>query len=290
MASPAGRSASAAQTSTGSRLPFKSTDWCSRKRTRPRASSTVRRPQSTSPGPAAFSRRAATFTVSPMTVMSSERPTAVAITSPEFTPIEKARSPPRPLMASAAATARSASSSCETGTPKTAITESPMNLSTVPPWAATISPSCRKAVSTSWATTSGSVRSASEVKPTTSAKSTVASLRSSSRPTPASPPSPSAVPHCPQNRCPSALAAPHVAQAATASALPHWPQYALPSGFALSQLRQTATASAYRRAAAAELVGGWVLTAGLARPGAVCDARPRCTRHRCRAIGGHDDR
>jgi hypothetical protein len=37
-------------------------------------------------------------------------------------------------IAAAAPTARSASSSCATGTPKTAITASPMNFSTVPPW------------------------------------------------------------------------------------------------------------------------------------------------------------
>jgi hypothetical protein len=34
----------------------------------------------------------------------------------------------------AARTARSASSSCTTGTPNTAIAASPMNFSTVPPW------------------------------------------------------------------------------------------------------------------------------------------------------------
>ena len=34
----------------------------------------------------------------------------------------------------AARTARSASSSCETGIPKTAMTASPTNFSTVPPW------------------------------------------------------------------------------------------------------------------------------------------------------------
>ena len=38
-------------------------------------------------------------------------------------------------MRSAARTARSASSSCATGTPNTAITASPMNFSTVPPYA-----------------------------------------------------------------------------------------------------------------------------------------------------------
>ena len=43
-------------------------------------------------------------------------------------------------IASAARTARSGSSSCATGAPKTAMTASPMNFSTVPPWR---SSSCR---------------------------------------------------------------------------------------------------------------------------------------------------
>jgi len=37
-------------------------------------------------------------------------------------------------MSTAARTARRASSSCTCGTPNTAITASPMNFSTVPPW------------------------------------------------------------------------------------------------------------------------------------------------------------
>ncbi len=40
-------------------------------------------------------------------------------------------------MSSAARTARNASSSCSTGTPNTAMTASPMNFSTVPPWRST---------------------------------------------------------------------------------------------------------------------------------------------------------
>jgi hypothetical protein len=48
-------------------------------------------------------------------------------------------SPARPPRSSAAArTARRASSSCTVGTPKTAITASPMNFSTVPPCRSTI--------------------------------------------------------------------------------------------------------------------------------------------------------
>ena len=121
------------------------------------ASSAVSRPQSTSPAPATFSRRAATLTVSPMTVKSPARPTEAAITSPELIPIENARSPPSSRIARPAATALSASSSWATGTPKTAMTESPMYLSTVPPCSATTSLSCLNAASTIRATTSGSV-------------------------------------------------------------------------------------------------------------------------------------
>ncbi len=40
-------------------------------------------------------------------------------------------------MPSAARTARKASSSCTSGMPNTAMTASPMNLATVPPWAST---------------------------------------------------------------------------------------------------------------------------------------------------------
>ena len=61
------------------------------------------------------------------------------MTSPLLMPMEKARSPPSSRMARPAATARSASSSWAVGTPKTAMSESPMYLSTVPPWSATTS-------------------------------------------------------------------------------------------------------------------------------------------------------
>ena len=60
-------------------------------------------------------------------------PIAITITSPVLTPIEKPSPMSATWIASAAATARSASSSWERGTPNTAITESPMYLSTVPP-------------------------------------------------------------------------------------------------------------------------------------------------------------
>ena len=102
----------------------------------------VRSPRKISPGAAACSRRAATFTASPVTIFWSPIP---ATTSPVFTPIRhadvilwsrsssgfNASSPSR--MSTAARTARTASSSWTWGTPKTAMTASPMYFSTVPP-------------------------------------------------------------------------------------------------------------------------------------------------------------
>jgi hypothetical protein len=82
-------------------------------------------------------------------------------------------------MASAARTARSGSSSWETGAPNTATTASPMNFSTVPP---NRSSSWRNR---SWygariaRTSSGSSVSARAVEPTMSAKTTVTTFRSS---------------------------------------------------------------------------------------------------------------
>ena len=101
----------------------------------------VRSPTVTLPGRAALCSREATFTVSPTTVYAS--PTAPASTSPVLTPTRRSKliPPGRPALTSSIAacmpsparTARSASSSCATGAPKSAITLSPMYLSTVPP-------------------------------------------------------------------------------------------------------------------------------------------------------------
>ena len=86
-----------------------------------------------------------------------------------------------PCMARPARTARSGSSSWATGAPKTAITLSPMNLSTVPPKRVTSSPSRLSARSTMDLSASGSIRSATAVYPERSANSTVALRRSSGR-------------------------------------------------------------------------------------------------------------
>ena len=104
---------------------------------------------------------------------------------------------------SAARTARSGSSSWATGAPKTAITASPMNFSTVPPRCSTFQRSRAWNGSRSRRTSSGSSRSASVVKPTRSAKSTVTVRRSAEASTP--PGSGSAAPQAPQKRKPSGL-------------------------------------------------------------------------------------
>jgi len=99
-------------------------------------------PIRTSPDSAACSNRAATLTASPVASRSS-LPVTI---SPVLMPI--LASTPRTgsacLISSAARTARSASSSCTLGIPNTAMTASPMNFSTRPPWRSTICLICSK--------------------------------------------------------------------------------------------------------------------------------------------------
>jgi hypothetical protein len=94
-------------------------------------------PTSTSPGSAACSNRAATLTASPV----ASRSSVPVSTSPVLTPIRPSTpsSGNASRISTAARHALSASSSCATGTPNTAITASPMNFSTVPPCDSTIS-------------------------------------------------------------------------------------------------------------------------------------------------------
>ena len=94
------------------------------------------------PDAAPCSSRAATLTASPT---ASVWPSP-ATTSPVLTPMRLSIRTPQSRsssslssanaarMSAAARTARKASSSCTTGTPNTAMTASPMNFSTVPPW------------------------------------------------------------------------------------------------------------------------------------------------------------
>jgi len=122
---------------TGSAFPFKSSRRSVPSSTASRTSLTVSAPTSTSPGSAACSSRAATFTASPV----AKRSSVPVTTSPVLTPM-RPRTPSSgnaSRISTAARHARNASSSCTTGTPNTAITASPMNFSTLPPCRSTIS-------------------------------------------------------------------------------------------------------------------------------------------------------
>ena len=142
---------------------------------------------------AASCRREAVLTTSPATTPSPCARLAASDTraSPVLTAIRTRSSSSGSLqfssstaahIARAALTARSGSSPCATGAPKTAITASPMNFSTVPP-NASISERTRAKYGVRIArTSSGSSFSARAVKPTRSAKSTVTTFRSSAKP------------------------------------------------------------------------------------------------------------
>ena len=79
------------------------------------------------------------FTMSPEAIPSplSGRASSETSASPVVIPTRTSSSPSsraQSRIARAARTARSGSSSCASGAPKSAITASPMNFSTVPPW------------------------------------------------------------------------------------------------------------------------------------------------------------
>ena len=126
-------------------LPLATTGSTSSTCTASRTRAYVASPSSTSPAPAACSSRAAVLTASPV---ANEPPArdAPATTEPVLTPVRISRrhaEDPGQLLATAPATAcpsscaartaRRASSSRTSGTPKTASTASPTNFSTVPP-------------------------------------------------------------------------------------------------------------------------------------------------------------
>jgi hypothetical protein len=151
----------------------------------PTAEATVASSASTSPGAAADWSREAVFTMSPATIAWFPAPTVTAA-SPVTTPARAARSCPMlstpRTTSSAARTARWASSSWATGVPQTAMTASPMNFSTVPPWWTIDDAARSKYPCCSSRTCSGSRPDANAVKPTRSTKSTVTRRRSAARP------------------------------------------------------------------------------------------------------------
>ena len=176
--------------STVARFPFSVSGAMASASTAWPTSATVSRPSSTSPAGAACSSRAATLTMSPL-VYTPPSASAPVTASPVLTPILIASSTPRSRWSSsrrtptssrisaAARTARSASSSCATGIPNTAMTASPMYFSTIPPWRSITSRMCSDQRCIAQRSVSESTRSPSAVEPTTSAKTTVTSLRRS---------------------------------------------------------------------------------------------------------------
>ena len=182
-----------------------------------------------------------------------------ASTSPVLTPTLSSGSIPkrapsssrRPAIAacipSAARTARAGSSSWACGAPNTAITLSPMNLSTRPPKRSTSAASRVRQRSTSAFTVSWSRRSEIDVNPERSANRTVTVRRSSASggAAPAralcaagSPAPPSAAPQPPQKFAPAGACVPHAEQALT-SGEPQDMQNDAPAGFGAAQAPQT---------------------------------------------------
>jgi hypothetical protein len=207
-------------------LPFSSTIPASPNRN-PLAARAVRSPTTTWPGSAACSSLAATLTASPVAMASPGRGDVTASTSPVFTPVRMAsRTPWARAMSSfsedslrriliAARRALAGSSSWAAGTPKAAITASPMNFSTVPPSASISSRIAAKKLSITSRRRSASSRSPSSVDPETSANRIVTSLRSS-------PPASGATssPQDRQNRASVGRSAPHLGHASPSGA-PH---------------------------------------------------------------------
>jgi hypothetical protein len=179
----------------------------------------------TLPGSATDCTREAVLTASPATIPSAVAPRVTA-TSPVTTPTRMARpgaptSSPIAVMvwtsSSPARTARSASSSWATGTPHTAITASPMNFSTVPPYRPITVRHWPKYRDRSSRTSSASRDSDSVVNPTRSPNSTEVTRRSAigrSGSGGGATPAPNTAPHWPQNRPPSS-GAPQEAHSAT---------------------------------------------------------------------------
>ena len=251
----------------GSALPFSACAPASANPITLSASRRVDRSTSTCPGPAAVCTRDAVFTASPATMPSPAAPSVTA-TSPVTTP-HRAASPGTPAAApssateltrsSAARAARSASPSAATGVPHTAITASPMNFSTTPPYRPITVRATAKYCDSSSRTASGSRASDNGVNPTRSQNSTEHTRRSATGPavggtnTPGPAAAASATPHSPQNFWPGELTVPHERQA-DASAAPHPPQNFWPEGLSAEHRGQIILAEGYRPSAASEKV------------------------------------
>ena len=164
----------AAHAQTGSAWPRSSIGPISSTWKRPSVSRCAPGPIRIWPGSAACWRRAATFTASPVANVES---VDSVTTSPDSTPIRAGMSTVSRIP-SAALMARSASSSCACGTPNAAMTASPANFSTVPPWFSMHVETWSKNCDTRRRTTSGSLAWTRPLESTRSTNRTVASLRS----------------------------------------------------------------------------------------------------------------
>ncbi len=172
---------------TGAALPFSVCSPAGSKAIDASAARIVASPTRTVPGAAADCSRAAVLTRSPATMPSFVAPRVTAA-SPVSTPTRAwipGPSPPTAVATSRPArTARSASSSWAIGVPQAAITASPMNFSTTPPWRSMMPRVVSKYCERSSRTASGSRSSENVVKPTRSANRIVTSRRSAPRSAP----------------------------------------------------------------------------------------------------------
>jgi hypothetical protein len=207
------RACTASQTLTGSDFPFADTGSCSAYSIRSRVARQVASPTRTPLTGAADCNRAVVFTTSPDAIPSpaSGRAPKEINASPVFTAMRSCRSASssrtQSRMTSAARTARSGSSSCATGAPNSGTTASPMNFSTVPPKRSSSERRRWWYGASSARTSSGSICSAREVKPTRSANRTVTTLRSSRAAG-----SSNGLPQEKQNRAPAGLSCPQFGQ------------------------------------------------------------------------------
>ncbi len=215
-----GDSPSASTTSTGWRWPRRLNSSAGPTSTMSRAARRVRVDRRIWSGSAVCWIRAAVCTAGPVTRRSPDQ--GPVATSPVSSPMRRCRgTSPRAVsavltmsrMASAARTARAASSSCPVGKPNTARMASPMYFSRVPPKRRTSAASRRKVSLSRSRAASGSSDSTRLVEPTRSAKSTVTTRRSSNPPARRSP-------QAGQKRAAAGVATPQAGQVMPAGTAP----------------------------------------------------------------------
>ena len=166
---------------TGAALPLSACSPAGSNAIAPEAARNVDSPTSTVDGAAADCRRAAVFTMSPATIPWFVAPMVTAaspVRTPQRASIPGATAGTAATSSRPARTARSASSSCVVGVPQTAMTASPMNFSTTPPWRVIVSVAMPKYRVSASRTSSASRPSEKGVNPTRSANRTLTRRRS----------------------------------------------------------------------------------------------------------------